>query len=112
DSCAGPGTTHRAAQQPERVRVMTERVQVGGLQIAKVLYDFVNDEAIPGSGVTAENFWSGADKIIHDLAPKNRALLATRDDLQTQIDTWHRDRAGQPHDPTAYKAFLEEIGYL
>ncbi|MBS9371921.1 malate synthase G [Rhodococcus sp. B50] len=91
---------------------MTERVQVGGLQIAQVLYDFVNNEAIPGSGVDADTFWAGADKIVHDLAPKNRALLAKRDELQTRIDDWHRDRAGQPHDPAAYKSFLEEIGYL
>ncbi len=91
---------------------MTERVQIGGLHIAKVLYDFVNDEAIPGTGMDAAAFWDGADKLIHDLAPKNRELLAKRDDLQSRIDTWHRDRAGQPHDAVAYKAFLEEIGYL
>ncbi|MCK0093538.1 malate synthase G [Rhodococcus sp. F64268] len=91
---------------------MTERVTVGGLQIAKVLYDFVNNEALPGTGVDAEAFWTGADKIVEELAPKNRALLAKRDDLQAQIDTWHRDRAGTPHDAAAYKAFLEEIGYL
>ncbi|WP_241386913.1 malate synthase G [Rhodococcus sp. CH91] len=91
---------------------MTERVQVGGLQVAQVLYDFVNNEAIPGSGVDADTFWTGADKIIHDLAPRNRELLAKRDDLQARIDSWHRDRAGRPHDPAAYKAFLEEIGYL
>ncbi|MBH0121799.1 malate synthase G [Rhodococcus sp. CX] len=91
---------------------MTERIQVGGLQVAKVLYDFVNNEAIPGSGVDADAFWTGADKVIHDLAPRNRELLAIRDDLQSKIDTWHRDRAGQPHDPAAYKAFLQEIGYL
>ena len=91
---------------------MTERVQVGGLQVAKVLYDFVNNEAIPGSGVDADAFWAGADKVIHDLAPRNHELLAIRDDLQSKIDTWHRDRAGQPHDPAAYKAFLQDIGYL
>lgn len=91
---------------------MTERVQIGGLHIAKVLYDFVNDEAIPGTGIDAAAFWDGADKIVHDLAPKNRELLAKRDDLQSRIDSWHRDRAGQPHDAAAYKAFLEEIGYL
>ena len=91
---------------------MTERVQVGGLQVAKVLYDFVNNEAIPGSGVDADTFWAGADKVVHDLAPRNRELLAIRDDLQAKIDSWHRDRAGQPHDAAAYKAFLQEIGYL
>jgi len=91
---------------------MTERVQVGGLQVAKVLYDFVNNEAIPGTGVDAAAFWAGADSVIHDLAPKNRALLAKRDDLQAQIDAWHQARAGQAHDAVAYKAFLQEIGYL
>ncbi|WP_313288115.1 malate synthase G [Stutzerimonas nitrititolerans] len=91
---------------------MTERVQVGGLQVAKVLYDFVNNEAIPGIGVDAAAFWAGADSVIHDLAPKNRALLAKRDELQAQIDAWHQARAGQAHDAVAYKAFLQEIGYL
>ncbi len=58
---------------------MTERVQVGGLQVAKVLLNFVNNEAIPGTGLAADQFWSGAEALINDLAPKNRALLAKRD---------------------------------
>jgi len=91
---------------------MTERVQVGGLQVAKVLYDFVNDEALPGTGVSAEAFWEGAGKVFADLAPKNKALLAKRDDLQAQIDAWHRERAGKTLDGAEYKAFLQEIGYL
>ncbi|WP_338574641.1 malate synthase G [Pseudomonas canadensis] len=91
---------------------MTEHVQVGGLQVAKVLFDFVNNEAIPGTGITADQFWAGADKVIHDLAPKNKALLAKRDDFQARIDTWHQPHAGQAHDPVAYKAFLQDIGYL
>ena len=91
---------------------MTERVQVGGLQVAKVLFDFINDEAIPGSGITADAFWAGADAVFRDLAAKNRALLDTRDQLQAQIDDWHRSQAGKPHDAAAYKAFLEQIGYL
>ncbi|MGE7816371.1 malate synthase G [Pseudomonas sivasensis] len=91
---------------------MTEHVQVGGLQVAKVLFDFVNNEAIPGTGITADQFWAGADKVIHDLAPKNKALLAKRDDFQARIDTWHQSHAGQAHDPVAYKAFLQDIGYL
>ena len=91
---------------------MTERVRVGGLQVAKVLFDFINNEAIPGSGVTADAFWAGADELFHELAPENRALLDTRDRLQAQIDGWHRERAGKPHDAAAYKAFLEQIGYL
>ena len=91
---------------------MTEHVQVGGLQVAKVLFDFVNNEAIPGTGLTADKFWAGADKVIHDLAPKNKALLAKRDDFQARIDAWHQSRAGQAHDAVAYKAFLQDIGYL
>lgn len=91
---------------------MTEHVQVGGLQVAKVLFDFVNNEAIPGTGITADQFWAGADKVIHDLAPKNKALLAKRDDFQARIDTWHQTHADQAHDPVAYKAFLQDIGYL
>ncbi|AZE63732.1 MULTISPECIES: malate synthase G [Pseudomonas fluorescens group] len=91
---------------------MTEHVQVGGLQVAKVLFDFVNNEAIPGTGITADQFWAGADKVIHDLAPKNKALLAKRDDFQARIDTWHQTHAGQAHNPVAYKAFLQDIGYL
>ncbi|MHC8413455.1 malate synthase G [Pseudomonas sp. Hz4] len=95
---------------------MTEHVQVGGLQVAKVLFDFVNNEAIPGTGLTADKFWAGADKVIHDLAPKNKALLAKRDDIQARIDGWHQSRkalgVAQPHDAVAYKAFLQDIGYL
>ena len=91
---------------------MTERVEVGGLQVAKVLYDFVNNEAIPGTDLDVEAFWAGASSVIHDLAPKNRALLTKRDDLQAQIDAWHQSRAGQVHDPVAYRAFLQDIGYL
>jgi malate synthase len=91
---------------------MTERVEIGGLQVAKVLFDFVNNEAIPGTGLNADAFWTGAASVIHDLAPKNRALLAKRDELQAQIDAWHVARKGETHDPVAYKAFLQEIGYL
>ena len=91
---------------------MTDHVQVGGLKVAKVLFDFVNNEAIPGTGVNAEQFWAGAQNIINDLAPKNRALLAKRDSLQASIDGWHQARKGQAHDAAAYKAFLQEIGYL
>ncbi|MGP0173988.1 malate synthase G [Pseudomonas sp. NCHU5208] len=91
---------------------MTERVQVGGLQVAKALYDFVNNEAIPGTGLAADKFWAGAAAVIGELAPKNRALLDKRDELQAQIDAWHQARKGQAHDAAAYKAFLQEIGYL
>ncbi len=78
---------------------MTERVQVGGLQVAKVLYDFVNDEALPGTGVDAAAFWAGADKIIaRPGAEEPRAARQARRSPGHSIDTWHRDRAGQPHD--------------
>ncbi|GAC56052.1 malate synthase G [Gordonia hirsuta DSM 44140 = NBRC 16056] len=90
---------------------MTERVTVDGLQVASELYEFVNNEALPGTGVEPAAFWSGAAAIINDLAPRNRELLAVRDELQTKIDQWHRDNPGAV-DQDAYIAFLKEIGYL
>ena len=91
---------------------MTERVTVGNLRVAKVLHDFVNNEALPGTGLDPDSFWAGADKVVTDLAPQNEDLLARRDELQAQIDKWHRQRVIEPHDAEAYKAFLTEIGYL
>jgi malate synthase len=89
-----------------------ERVSVGGLKVAKILYDFVVDEVIPGTGIEAAAFWQGLERLIHDLAPRNRALLRKRDALQAKIDDWYRGRRGQPFDVTAHKALLAEIGYL
>src|SRR5258705_10195389 len=91
---------------------MTERMQVGGLKIAAVLYDFIMSEALPGTGVEASTFWHGFDAIVHDLPPRNRDLLAKRVELQCKIDSWHRARAAQPFHAAAYKSFLSEIGYL
>ncbi|MCZ4079893.1 malate synthase G [Rhodococcus sp. H36-A4] len=91
---------------------MTERVRVGGLQVAKVLYDFVQNEALPGTGVQSEAFWSGAEAVIADLSPKNKALLAVREEIQGKVDAWHGEHAGNDYDRAAYKAFLKEIGYL
>ncbi len=91
---------------------MTDRVTVGNLRVAKTLYDFVNDEALPGTDIDPDTFWSGVDKVVADLTPKNQDLLARRDDLQAQIDKWHRLRVIEPLDPEAYKQFLTEIGYL
>jgi malate synthase len=91
---------------------MTERIQPGGLRVAKVLHDFVEKEALPGTGVASERFWSALDALVHELGPRNRALLARRDELQARIDAWHRERRGQLFDPNAYRSFLEEIGYL
>lgn len=91
---------------------MSDRVTVNGLQVASVLYDFINNEALPGTGVDQDAFWAGAASVINDLAPRNRELLAFRDDLQTKIDQWHRENAGDAIDFATYKQFLTEIGYL
>ncbi len=91
---------------------MTDRVPVGNLRVAKVLYDFVNSEALPGTGIDPDSFWAGVDKVVTDLTPRNSDLLRRRDELQAQIDKWHRHRVIDPHDPEAYRQFLTEIGYL
>ena len=90
---------------------MADRIEVGRLQVDSKLYDFVNKRAMPGTGVKAAEFWNGFDKIVHDLAPKNRALLAKRDEMQEKIDAWHREHPGAVDLP-AYKRFLKKIGYL
>jgi len=91
---------------------MTDRIEAGALQVDKELYDFINDEALPGTDIAPEAFWSSFDSLIHDLAPRNRELLATRDDLQAKIDAWYQEHRDQATDLPAYKAFLREIGYL
>ncbi|MFN4202096.1 MAG: malate synthase G [Tabrizicola sp.] len=91
---------------------MTGRLERAGLRVDTVLARFVEDEALPGTGIEAGTFWSGLAALLTDFAPQNRALLAKRDALQAQIDAWHVSRRGQPHDHAAYKAFLAEIGYL
>ena len=91
---------------------MTERLDRAGLQVDAVLARFLEDEALPGTGIEAAAFWSGLAGLLADFAPQNRALLAKRDELQAKIDAWHVARRGQPHDHAAYKTFLTEIGYL
>ncbi|MBF6324173.1 malate synthase G [Nocardia cyriacigeorgica] len=91
---------------------MTERIQVGGLQVARVLHEFVENEALPGTGVDSAAFWAGAEQVINDLAPRNRALLAERDEIQGKLDAWHGENPGANYDKAAYKNFLTEIGYL
>ncbi len=91
---------------------MTERIQAGGLQVAKELYDFVNEKAIPGTGVDQQAFWAGFSALANELAPRNKELLAKRDDFQAKIDAYHSERRGQAHNFAEYKAFLQEIGYL
>ncbi len=91
---------------------MTDRVSVGNLRVAKVLHDFINTEALPGTDIDPDSFWAGVDKVVTDLQPKNQELLERRDQLQAQIDRWHRQHIIEPIDPEAYRAFLTEIGYL
>ncbi|MBU9765280.1 malate synthase G [Mycobacterium sp. TNTM28] len=91
---------------------MTNRVTVGNLRVAQVLHDFITNEALPGTGVDPDSFWSGVDKVVADLTPRNQELLARRDELQAQIDKWHRAHVLEPIDPEAYKQFLIDIGYL
>ncbi len=87
------------------------RIEKHGLQIEQVLYDFLVKEVLPGSGVDAEGFFAGFSKIVHDLAPRNRELLAKRDRMQEALDDWYR-KNGAPVDLSAYEAFLREIGYI
>ncbi|NLH79372.1 MAG: malate synthase G [Phyllobacteriaceae bacterium] len=87
-------------------------VRIEDLSIDERLVAFVEREALPETGLEPAAFWSGLAALLRDLAPKNAALLATRDALQAKIDAWHRERHGRPHDAAAYRAFLEEIGWL
>jgi malate synthase len=91
---------------------MSQRIDKAGLQVDAELVDFIEARALPGTGVDAEAFWTGFSGLVHQMGPKNRDFLAKREELQGQIDDWHRARAGQPHDAAAYTAFLKEIGYL
>jgi malate synthase len=91
---------------------MSDTIDVHGLKVAAELKAFIDTEALPDTGLTPAHFWKSFAEILADLAPKNRAFLATRDDLQAQIDAWHVARRGQAIDPAAYRAFLEEIGYI
>ncbi len=90
----------------------THRTQSGSLQVATILYEFINDRVLPGTGIAEDHFWPGFEAIINDFAPRDRKLLARRDDLQNQIDQWHRDNPDGLSDLDAYKAFLRDIGYL
>ncbi|PLL12987.1 malate synthase G [Tabrizicola sp. TH137] len=89
-----------------------ERLERHGLQVDARMAAFLEDKALPGTGVTADRFWNGFAAAVAELGPVNRALLDTRARMQAQIDDWHRARKGLPHDAQAYTAFLREIGYL
>src|ERR1700760_4243545 len=91
---------------------MTQMNPRGGLAIAGKLDQVLQTEALPGPGLDSATFWSGFDSLVHELAPKNRALLAERERLQTELDNWHRANPGPVRDLRAYRAFLEGIGYI
>lgn len=90
---------------------MTNYIQVGNLKVASVLYDFINNQALPGSKVEQEQFWNGLDQLIHDLTPENKALLEKRDEIQEAINNWHKENK-ENFNFDNYKTFLQEIGYL
>jgi malate synthase len=91
---------------------MTSYTEKNALKVATELAEFIETEALPGTGVDADTFWSTLSHLAHDFGPKNRALLERREELQGQIDQWHIRHRNQPHDHEAYKAFLVQIGYL
>jgi len=91
---------------------MADRIQQGGLQVAQEIFDLVANELTPGTGVSVGHYWKSFEEILNDLAPRNRELLQTRENLQTRIDAWHDQRAGETINQAEYKAFLQEIGYL
>ncbi|MCI1009692.1 malate synthase G [Pseudomonas oryzihabitans] len=91
---------------------MTDRTTLGRLQVATELQRFIDAEVLPGTGLDTAAFWSGVDQLVHDLAPRNRELLAERDRLQVELDNWHSAHPGPVTDLAAYQAFLEGIGYL
>lgn len=93
---------------------MTNKISASNLQISQELYDFIEKDACPGTGIIPNHFWSELSKILQDLAPRNRELLFKRDELQEKIDAWHRDHdmAYYLSHPQEYKSFLQEIGYI
>jgi malate synthase len=94
---------------------MAQRIQCGSLQVASNLHQFINQQVLPGTGVAEAAFWAGFDKLVQDLAPKNTALLAERDRLQTELDAWHSANPGPIKGAAGmktYRKFLEKIGYL
>jgi malate synthase len=112
-ACARPEPEYipRIAFRP-RGENMTARTTAHGLHVATELHRFVEEKVLPASGVASETFWKGFDAIVTDLAPRNVALLAERDRLQSELDAWHKKNPGPIADMPAYRAFLEKIGYL
>src|SRR5690625_4299433 len=92
--------------------IMTKRIDCYGLQVAKPFHQFVEQEALADTGLNADEFWKGLSELVHDLTPKNKALLEKRNELQKKLDQWHKENPGPVKDIAAYKAYLKEIGYL
>jgi|GEM_PF-5620014 len=88
------------------------RIAIGALSVAKPLYECITNQALPGTGIDPEQFWTSLETLVRDLTPTNQALLAKRQELQDAIDAWHRERRGAAHDRVAYARFLRDIGYL
>ncbi|HEY6132445.1 MAG TPA: malate synthase G [Rubrivivax sp.] len=91
---------------------MTDRTTTHRLQVATALHQFIEQQVLPGTGIDAAAFWKGFDAIVHDLAPRNAALLAERERLQSEIGAWHRANPGPIRKMAAYRKFLQQIGYL
>lgn len=90
---------------------MYDYVKVGNLKVASALYDFILSEALPGTGVDVQRFWIDFDTLIHEMTPKNKALLKKRDEMQLQLNEWHKQHR-ESFDFATYKTFLQQIGYL
>ncbi len=112
--CLVTAAALRARRKPNQRNqaLMTDRVHLGSLSIASVLFNFINDKVLPEAGVSKARFWAGLDAAVHDLGPKNRELLQVRTEIQGKIDAWHRQHRDQPFDMATYKAHLIAIGYL
>ncbi|HEX5634607.1 MAG TPA: hypothetical protein VFX50_15300, partial [Gemmatimonadales bacterium] len=91
---------------------MTDTVSAAGLEVARPLHDFMERDALPGTGIAPERFWTSYAAILRELMPRNAALLARRGELQARIDAWHRANAGRGIGTAEHAAFLREIGYL
>jgi len=91
---------------------MSERISVQGYQVADNLYNFINNEVLPNTGIAQEQFWLSLSRIFNEFIPINKAVLAKRDEFQAQIDQWHKAQQGQKFSQQAYQAFLTEIGYV
>lgn len=91
---------------------MTDRIDIAGLKVAQELFNFIETEALPGTGVASAAFWDGFGGLVAKMGPANRALLNTRDEMQAIVDDWHRANRGKPFDADAYQAFLTDIGYI